>query len=58
MNPAVAGRPASASIEIVSGQASSGRSRPSPCTALMSSPNSVSRSRTTITANAARFISA
>ena len=38
MKPTVAGSPASASIEIVSGQASSGRSRPSPRTARMSSP--------------------
>ena len=57
MNPAVAGNPARASMEIVSGQASSGRSRPRPWTDLMSSPHVVSRSRMTITANAARFIS-
>ena len=58
MNPAVAGNPARASMAIVSGQASAGRSAPKPSTALMSSPNSLSRSRMTITANAARFMSA
>ena len=57
MKPAVPGSPARASIEIVSGQASSGRSRPRPWTAVMSSPSGVSRSRMAITAKAARFIS-
>ena len=57
MKPTVPGSPARASIEIVSGQASSGRSRPRPSTASMSSPKGVSRSRIAITANAAKFIS-
>ncbi len=56
MKPAVAGSPASASIEIVSGQASAGRSAPSPRMPRMSSPHGVSRSRATITAKAARFM--
>ena len=56
MKPAVAGMPASASIEIVIGQASSGRSRPSPATAWIESPKPVSRSRATITANEAMFM--
>ena len=56
MKPAVAGMPASASIAIVMGQASRGRSAASPASAEMSSPSEVSRSRATITANAATFI--
>ena len=56
MKPAVAGMPASASIEIVIGHASSGRSRPSPDSAAIESPSPVSRSRATITANAAMFM--
>ena len=56
MNPAVAGMPARPSIEIVIGQASHGRSRPSPATASIESPSVVSRSRATITANEAMFI--
>ena len=56
MNPAVAGMPASASIEIVIGHASHGRSRPRPVTASIESPSPVSRSRATITAKAAMFI--
>ena len=57
MKPEVRGSPASASMEIVIGHASSGRSRPRPWTDLMSSPQGVSRSRITMTANTARFIS-
>ena len=38
MKPTVAGSPARASIEIVSGQASSGRSAPRPRTARIESP--------------------
>ncbi len=57
MNPEVPGSPARASIAIVSGQASSGRERPMPASAPMSSPRSVSRSRATTTAKTARFIS-
>ena len=56
MKPAVAGKPASASIAIVIGQASSGRVAPMPFSEAMSSPSGVSRSRATMTANAARFI--
>ena len=56
MNPAVAGIPASASMEIVIGHASSGRSRPRPAIASIESPQPVSRSRATITANEAAFM--
>ena len=56
MKPAVAGKPARANIEIVSGQASQGRSAPSPRRARMSSPHGVSRSRAITTAKAARFM--
>ena len=54
--PAVAGKPASDSIAIVIGQASSGRVAPIPLSDAMSSPYGVSRSRAITTANAARFI--
>ena len=57
MKPTVPGRPARASIEIVSGQASAGRSLPIPWIEAMSSPSGVSRSRIAITAKAARLIS-
>ena len=56
MKPAVGGMPASASMLIVIGQASSGRSAPNPASAEMSSLREVSRSRATTTANAAKFI--
>ena len=56
MKPPVAGKPASASIEIVSGHASSGRELPRPATASIESPSGVSRSRMMITAKADRFI--
>ena len=56
MKPAVAGIPASASMETVIGQANHGRSRPRPATASTESPKPVSRSRATITANAAMFM--
>ena len=57
MNPAVAGMPARASIEIVIGQASQGRLAPSPAIDRRSSPYGVSRSRAITTAKAVRFIS-
>ena len=56
MKPAVAGMPARPSIASVIATASSGRWAPSPWTEAMSSPRPVSRSRATMTANAARFI--
>jgi hypothetical protein len=56
MNPAVAGNPASASMAIVIGQASSGLAWPSPSNDFKSSPVSETRSRAITTANAARFI--
>ena len=56
MKPAVAGMPASASMAMVIGQASTGRLAPIPRSASMSSPSRVSRSRAITTANAARFI--
>ncbi len=58
MKPTVAGSPARASIAIVSGQASSGRSAPRPWTERIESPKGVSRSRATITVKAARFMKA
>ena len=56
MKPPVAGMPASESIATVSGHASHGRVWPIPATASMWSPNPVWRSRSTMTANAATFI--
>jgi NADH-quinone oxidoreductase subunit N len=53
---AVAGMPARPSMASVRGHASQGRSAPMPSTAAMSSPRPVSRSRATITPNAARFM--
>ena len=55
--PTVAGKPASESIAIVIGHASHGRSAPRPYMEEMSSPVADSRSRATITAKAAMFIS-
>ena len=56
MKPAVAGMPASESIASVSTPASNGLAEPRPATDEMSSPRPVSRSRATITANAATFM--
>ena len=53
MKPTVPGIPASASIEIVIGQASHGLRAPSPASADRSAPSVRSRSWATITANAA-----
>ena len=55
--PMVAGKPASESMAIVIGHASQGFSAPSPRSAARSSPAPVERSRATITAKAAMFIS-
>ena len=56
MKPPVAGMPARPSIAIVSGHASHGRDQPRPAIESKWSPWGVPRSRATITANAAMFM--
>ena len=56
MKPAVAGKPASDSIAIVIGQASSGLALPRPSSDFRPSPCSDTRSRAITTPNAAMFM--